>query len=115
MVTRVVNRAPLIEMSAASVTTSYTSIGVLPGPCRCIKLKSSLNGDVYLTYDVTKNHIWLSAGMSQVEDHTSNSPANGDVWEEPKGREYFIKWDGDAPVSPTGKVVIEFNIPQVGV
>lgn len=126
MVTRVVNRATLLEMAAGSVTTSYTAIGSLPGPTRCIKIKSTLNGAFYLTYDISANQMWFplppldsdgnaASGIAQVEDHTANSPANADVWEEPKNRTYYIKWDTSAPASPSGKIVIECNIPQTGV
>ncbi len=126
MVTRVVNRSALLELDAADVDTSYVAIGVLPGPTRCIKIKSTLNGAFYLTYDTSVDQMWFPAppldgdgnaasGIAQVEDHTANSPANADVWEEPKNRTYYIKWDTSAPASPSGKIVIECNIPQTGV
>lgn len=125
-ISRVVNRAELLEIDASNVSTSYVLIGVLPGPTRSVKIKSTLNGAFYLTYDTSKNQMWFPAppldgdgnaacGIGQVEDHTSNSPANGDVFDEPKGRPYYIKWDGSAPSNPTGKLVIECNTPQTGV
>lgn len=115
MVTRVVNRGVLLEIDAATVGTSYTFVGVLPGPARVIKFKNYLNGAVYLTYDLTENQMWFPASLYQIENHTANSPANGDVWDEPQGRAYYIKWDGSAPGSPTGKFVIETDVPKSGV
>ena len=114
-ITRVVNRGTLLEIDASDIDTSYVAIGQLSGAARSIKFKGYLNGDVYLTYDPTQDQMWFPSGLvGQVEDHTSNSPANADVWEEPKGRTYYIRWDS-APSSPSGKFFIETNVPQSGV
>lgn len=111
----IVSRGAILEVDAADITTSFTLIGVLPAFTRIIKIKGNLNGAVYLTYDPSVEQIWMASGMSQVEDHCANTPSNLQTWGEPSGRPYYIKWDGSAPGSPTGKLVIETNVSQAGV
>lgn len=113
-ISRIVDRGDLIEISSADIDTSYVALDPLPYGTRLIKFKNGTNGDVRVTYDNTVDQMWFSAGMSQVEDQTSNAdPAQG-IFIEPAGRVYYVKWDGSAPGNPKGSFFIETNHASTG-
>lgn len=115
-ISRKVIRPDYLSVDASALNdSSWTLVGSLTYPVRQIKFKNRTNGAVELSYTKENGCVTLWPGEHNVDDLTSNSPSNGDVFDEPKGRSYYARWIPDAPASPSGSLVIEMICPDTGV
>lgn len=97
-----VKNEDLREVASADLTTSYVALG---GPLEhrayIVTVMNNTNGDVYLTRDSTKNQKRIAAQSGRVSDYKTDDAVDG------KDVQYYVKWAGSAPGSPTGDFWLE--------
>lgn len=90
------------EVAASSLTTSYVALGApLEHRAYIVTVVNNTNGEVYLTRTPTQNEKRFPAPSSRVSDYKSDDAVDGE------GTQYYVKWAGSAPGSPTGNFWIE--------
>jgi hypothetical protein len=90
------------EVAAASLTTGYVALGApLEHRSYIVTVFNTTNGDVYFTRDPTVNTKRQPADSGRICDFKSDDGVDG------KDTQYYVKWAGTPPMSPTGNFWIE--------
>lgn len=102
----------LTIVAAADITTSYLSAVTISSPAVMIAVKNGTNGDVLFSFDKT-NAKWGFPSLSGTAyDIRTNSPTTSNLML-PANTNLSIKWNGSAPVSPSGNLYIEIMEVQI--
>jgi hypothetical protein len=96
----------LTVVAAASITTSYVAAVTLAHPTIMAAVKNGTNGDVLIGFDASTAKWGFPASSGTAYDVRTNAPQNDELMLA-AGTTLYIKWNGSAPVSPTGNLYIE--------
>ena len=92
----------LREVASASITTSYVALGApLAHRAYIITVFNNTNGDVYFTKDPLTNTKRQPAQSGRINDYKSDDAVDG------QNVQYYVKWAGTPPASPTGDFWLE--------
>ena len=90
------------EVASADLTTSYVALGTpLEHRAYIVTVMNNTNGDVYLTRMTTRNEKRIAAQSGRVSDYKTDDSVDG------QDTQYYVKWAGTPPVSPTGDIWLE--------
>ncbi len=96
----------LTIVASASITTSYVAAVTLSSPAASIFIKNGTNGDVLVGIDGSTAKWGFPASSGAAYDICTNSPKNNQLLQN-EGTTLYVKWNGSAPMSPTGNLYIE--------
>ena len=92
----------LREVASADITTSYVALGApLQHRAYIVTVFNNTNGDVYFTKDPLRDTKRQAAKSGRISDYKSDDAVDG------KDEQYYVKWAGTPPASPTGDFWIE--------
>lgn len=97
----------LTVVAAGALTTSYVAVVTVALPVVMMGIKNGTNGDVVLGIDGSTAKWGFPASSGGAYDVTTNSPTHNQLMLQ-QGTTIYIKWEGSAPMTPTGNVYIEF-------
>lgn len=97
----------LTVVASSSITTSYVAAVTVSLPVVMMGIKNGTNGDVVLGIDGSTAKWGFPASSGGAYDVTTNSPTHNQLMLS-QGTTIYLKWQGSAPISPTGNVYIEF-------
>lgn len=90
-------------LAFGAIGAGYTMLGTaLTHPARQFLLQNLTNGNLMFSTDGVNDKFPLAAGVSWINDNTSNSVANGNGFYLPEGTQLYVKYIGGAPT--TGSV-----------
>lgn len=97
----------LTVVASSDLTTSYVAVVTVALPVVMMGIKNGTNGDVVLGIDGSTAKWGFPASSGGAYDVTTNSPTHNQLMLQ-QGTTIYIKWQGSAPMTPTGNVYIEF-------
>lgn len=96
---------PIRELAFDDVTSSYVAVGsALDAPARIVRILSTLDQNVYISWDGSTDHQYLVAGSFILIDVTANKVRDDGLFIAQK-LQFYAKAPGSLPT--TGSVFIE--------
>jgi hypothetical protein len=76
-------------------------------PVRLLAISNNTNGDMFLTYDPSRDMLFVAANSFKLFDVTSNRESAANVFVLPIGTQFYVRYSTAPTMPATGAVYIE--------